>query len=170
MTIRILGAILILLGCGGAGFLLAAACKQETTSLKNFIQSMNIMESELRYRKTPLPFLCHYIAATQSGVLRTYFFQLENELQQQIQPDASACAVLALNKTPHVPKTLNEIIIQFARSLGEFDLEGQLLGIQAVRNEAIMRFKLMSKDQEQRIKNYRTFGVCAGAAIIILFI
>ena len=170
MTVRILGAILILLGCGSVGFLLAATCKQETTALKNFIESMHIMESELRYRKTPLPYLCHYIAASQSGIVKTYFLYLENELQQQKQPDASTCAALALNKIPQMPNALKEMILQFARSLGEFDIEGQLLGIQAVRTDAAMRLKHMSKDQEQRMKNYRTFGVCAGAAIIILFI
>ena len=170
MTARILGAILILIGCGGAGFLLAAACKRETAALKSFIESLNLMESELRYRKTPLPFLCHYIAATQNGIIKTYFLHLKNELQQQIQPDASTCAFIALNKMPQMPKSLKDTISQFARSLGEFDVEGQLLGIQAVRNEATMRLSHMTKDQAQRMKNYRTFGICAGAAIIILFI
>jgi len=69
-----------------------------------------------------------------------------------------------------MPKHTAEMILQFTKTLGKFDVEGQLLGIQAVKSEATLRLNQMSKDQAQRMKNYRTLGVCAGAAIIILFI
>ena len=170
MTIRILGAILILIGCGGFGALAAVAYKRETSTLKSFVESMDIMESELRYRKTPLPQLCHYIADIQSGVIKSFFLCLESELLRQVQPDAATCAVQALKKTQQMPKHTVEMILQFTKTLGKFDVEGQLLGIQAVKSEATLRLNQMSKDQAQRMKNYRTLGVCAGAAIIILFI
>lgn len=170
MTVRILGAFLIFIGCSGFGFLLSAAYKREVVTLKSLIEALYIMESELLYRKTPLPQLCHYISVMQTGVIKTYFICLENELQQQIQPDASSCAVLALSKIPQMPKSSKEIIQQVAKTIGEFDIHGQLTGIQAVRSEAQLRLDQMRKEQEQRTKNYRTLGVCAGAAIIILFV
>ena len=170
MTIRILGAVLILVGCSTFGFLLSATSKRETATLKSFIESMDIMECELRYRRPPLPQLCGYLAASQSGIIQTYFSYLQSELLQQIQPSASACADLALNRMSQMPKHTKVIIQQFAKFLGEFDIDGQLTGIQAVRNEAVLQLKQLSRDQDLRIKNYRTLGVCAGAAIIILFI
>ena len=170
MTIRILGALFILLGCGGVGFLLAAAYKKDIATLKSFIESMDMMESELKFRMTSLPLLCHYIAANQTGIMKAYFQNLEKELIQQIQPDAATCAVLALEQTPQMPKCVREMLCQLSRSLGEFDIEGQLLGIQSVKHDAALKLNNMCKDQEQRIKNYRTFGICAGTAIVILFI
>ena len=69
-----------------------------------------------------------------------------------------------------MPKHVQHLILQLARTLGDFDLDGQLLGILAVKNDATQILNRMVADQDQRIKNYRTFGLCSGAAIVILFI
>ena len=114
--------------------------------------------------------LCHFISENQSGVIKFYFQNLQKKLLQQIQPDAACCAVLALEETQHMPKHVQHLILQLARTLGDFDLDGQLLGILAVKNDATQILNRMVADQDQRIKNYRTFGLCSGAAIVILFI
>ena len=170
MTIRLIGAVMIIVGCASFGFLLATAHILETSTLKQLIQALQLMESELKYRKTPLPLLCHYVALGQSGLIKTYFLSLESELQQQIQPDAATCAQLALDKMQYMPKQTKHLISQLGKSLGKFDVDGQVLGIQTVREEAVLRVKHRNKDQDQRIKNYRIFGICAGIAIVILFI
>jgi len=170
MTTRILGALLILIGCTGFGFFLAAAYKREMQTIRNFIEAMEFMENELSYRKTPLPLLCRYIAAAQSGAVKLFFLNLEKELQLQISPDATICAELALSKTPQMPRQTKELICKLSRTLGKFDADGQLLGIQSVKKDASLRLARMCVDQEQRIKNYRTLGICAGVAFIILFI
>lgn len=170
MMLRILGAIFLVLGCSGVGFGLSAAYKKELATLKTFIESLDMMECELTYRRTSLPLLCHYIAAKQAGVIRLYFQNLEKELLRQVQPSAASCAFLALEKTQQLPRSVRELIYQLARSLGEFDIDGQVLGIQAVKKVASQKLHYMTENQELRMKNYRTFGICAGVAIVILFI
>lgn len=170
MTLRLIGALLILIGCGGIGFMLAAAYKRELSTLQHLIEALEFMENELSYRKTPLPLLCRYIAATQSGTVKTFFLNLEKELLLQIRPHASACAEVALSKTHQIPRQAKELILKLSRTLGIFDADGQLLGIQSVKSEAVLCLNRMRAEQEQRMKNYRVFGICAGAAIIILFI
>ena len=170
MTIRIIGALLIVVGCSGVGFLASAMYKKEVAALKTFLESLDMMESELRYRKTPLPELCRYIAAVQNGSVKAFYLSLAREFQQLSQPDAEACVAMALEKTSQMPQQTKDMVQMLGHSLGKFDVEGQIIGIQSVRSEAQLRLSRLCADQEQRLKSYRTLGVCAGAARAILFI
>ena len=55
-------------------------------------------------------------------------------------------------------------------SLGRFDLDGQLLGLEAVRVYCQEQLSEMSKDRDVRLRSYQTLGLCAGAALAILFV
>lgn len=168
MTIRIIGALLIVVGCSCFGFLASSAHKKEVAALKIFLESLDIMESELRYRKTPLPALCRYTATVQSGPVGVCFLYLAQELEQLSQADAATCVISALKKTNQLPQNLRDMFYMLGRSLGKFDVDGQLIGIQSVRSETQLRLSRLCTGQEQRLKSYRTLGVCAGAALAIL--
>ena len=55
MNYRWIGAVLVIAGCGGFGFSIAAGYKREESTLRQLIQALNTMEWELSYRLTPLP-------------------------------------------------------------------------------------------------------------------
>jgi stage III sporulation protein AB len=56
------------------------------------------------------------------------------------------------------------------KSLGKFDLSGQLAGIDLVREGCKENLDRISKDRQERLRSYRTLGICAGIAIAILLI
>ena len=56
------------------------------------------------------------------------------------------------------------------RTLGRFDLDGQVQGIEAVRNEILTALEKLVKDQDARLRSYQTLGLCAGAALAILLL
>ena len=62
MEFRWLGAIMIIAGCGGYGFSLAARYRQQERTLSELINALERMECELQYRMTPLPELCRMAA------------------------------------------------------------------------------------------------------------
>ena len=63
-----------------------------------------------------------------------------------------------------------DALILLGRWLGRFDLDGQLKGLDAVRQECRRHLEELNNNREVRLRSYQTLGLCAGAAIAILFI
>ena len=170
MSLKWIGAVFIFAACGGVGYSVAAAQKREEYFLHTLLDLLQFMENELRYRLTPLPQLCHLTATQTNGILQEIFSNLEQELNYQTAPDACSCMYSALQKSREVPASVRRLLIQLGNSLGKFDLEGQLSGLQAVHCRCAEEVKWCVKDCEVRQRSYRTLALCAGAALIILFI
>lgn len=170
MTIKWIGAILIIIGCGGVGFSIAAAHRAEERQLQILIGALDYMQCELQYRLTPLPELCRQTAAQAGGAVRAVFTVLADELENQISPDVSCCLTAALSKIPDIPKYTQASLRNLGKTLGRFDLDGQLLGLEAVRQECRRNLDSLTANRETRLRSYQTLGLCAGAALAILFI
>lgn len=170
MSIKIIGAILVMAGCGGFGWKIAAAHRREEKVLRELIGILDYMECELQYRLTPLPDLCRQAAVESKGVLRTIFLSLTQELEDQILPNVEHCVNAALAKTKNPPKAVEEGISLLGRSLGRFDIEGQLKGLETVRQECRRNLNALTYNKDVRLRSYQTLGLCAGAALAILFV
>lgn len=170
MNLKILGAVLVIVGCGGFGFMIAATHRREEKTLQQLMAALDHMSCELQYRLTPLPELCRQAAAESSGVVRAVFCTLVQELESQISPDVERCMRAALSKVKDMPKLTNEAMLLLGRSMGRFDLEGQLMGLESVRQSCCIRAESLAKNRDIRLRSYQTLGLCAGAALAILFI
>lgn len=170
MEYRWLGAAMIVIGCGSCGFSIAAGKRKEEQMLCQLIRILRFMEAELRYRLTPLPDLCRLASCEVKGTLRVVFLNLYRELSWQKMPDAASCMSAAIQRTGEVPGRIRRILIQFGQTLGRFDLEGQLQGIQSVRNRCEESLESIRKNRDERLRSYQTLGVCAGAALAIILI
>ena len=170
MNIKIIGAILVIAGCGGFGFKLAATHLREESSLRQLISALDYMACELQYRLTPLPQLCRQAGQESKGIISYVFLALSEELEGQISPDAERCMSAALCRVKDLPGLSRNAIESLGHSLGRFDIEGQLKGLEAVRQECRRNLELLNQNRETRLRSYQTLGLCAGAAIAILFI
>ena len=170
MTFKILGVILVMIGCGGVGFRIAAIHRYEEKSLRQLIGILDFMECELQYRLTPLPELCRQAASTCTDSPFAVFTELALEMESQINPDVDRCMAAALEKTKNIPPITRNKLIQLGKSIGRFDLNGQLKGLEAVRQECRRNLESLCTNQDNRLRSYQTLGLCAGAALVILFI
>ena len=170
MSIKLTGAILVILGCGSVGFMIAAACRQEEKSLRQLLCALDYMQCELQYRLTPLPELCRKVATTSEGYIRELFLSLAIELEDQITPDVERCVSHALSSVPKLPALTGEAFKQLGVSLGRFDLDGQIRGLEGSRTTCRTSLEALTKDKSVRLRSYQTLGLCAGAALAILFI
>ena len=168
--IKLFGALLVIAGCGGFGFFIAAEHRREEKTLRHFISVLELMECELQYRLTALPELCRQAAFESRGPLKKTFSFLADELEDQISPNVEKCVDAALAKVKELPKLTAEAMELLGRSLGRFDVEGQLKGIASVRAECVRIMESYTQNQDVRLRSYQTLGLCAGAAIAILFI
>lgn len=170
MSIKIIGALFVIVGCGGFGWKLAAIHRREVRILREFITLLDFMECELQFRLTPLPDLFRQAAQESRSVLRSVFSQINIELEDQVLPNAECCVSTVLAKTKNLPQTVEDALIFLGRSLGRFDIEGQLKGLEAVRQECRRNLGLLTQNEGVRLRSYQTLGLCAGAALAILFI
>ena len=98
MNIRIFGAIMVVLGCSGFGFLLAASHRWETKCLQQLLAALDYMQCELQYKMTPLPDLCRQTAAYSRGMIKNVFMLLANGLEDRISSDVAGCMETVIKK------------------------------------------------------------------------
>lgn len=170
MSIKWIGALLVIIGCGGVGFSMAAACKREEWILRSLIGALEYMTCELQFRLTPLPELCRMAGREYRGIIGNILTELAAQLEKQITPDAGSCMYAALSRFDNLPKAADEAMRMLGTSLGRFDLQGQLQGMEQVRSHCRSQLERITADAGQRIRSYQTLGVCAGAALAILFV
>ena len=170
MYIRIIGAVLIILSCTAVGYYLVMNHKREENAVAELISVLDFMECELQYRLTPLPELCRMAAAENKGAVCDLMLTLANELDSQISPDAASCMTAALAKYPKFPDRARRLLQKLGGSLGRFDMDGQLRGLENTRMLCRKELEALSQHRDQRLKNYQTLAICSGVALAILLI
>ena len=169
MNYKWIGAILVIAGCGGLGCSIASKYRQKERQLRQLMDALRYMESELQYRLTPLPELCRYAGKACSGILRDVFLNLSRELNWQTAPDACSCMNAALKRSRDLPPSLRRLLLQLGHTLGRFDLQGQIKGLQSVQASCETELDKLAQNRDIRLRSYQTLGLCAGAALAILF-
>lgn len=170
MIIRMLGAVCVISGCGGFGILIARNVRKEISTLRQFARALEFMEYELNYRMTPLPQLCRRVASVSVGCVQRIFQCIADELEHRNQHDVASCISIAMKKCPDTPKLTADQFLELGLSLGEFDLEGQIKSIQAVRTANDRLLNELYTEHKDKLRSYKTLGLCAGLALVILFI
>ncbi|MBO5891763.1 MAG: stage III sporulation protein AB [Oscillospiraceae bacterium] len=170
MSIKLIGALLMIASCGGCGILAVNAYKRQESYLLQLSQILAYMTWELEYRLTPLPELCRKAGQQSKSTLGHFFTLLAQELEGQAAPDVACCMTVALDKVKDIPKLSVKGLQLLGTSLGQFDLSGQLKGLEAVKIYCQNELEKLSHHREERLRSYRVLGLCAGAALAILFI
>lgn len=170
MSIKWIGSIFVLFSCGGFGFGIAHGYRQRERQLQQLLMTLEMMASELEYRLTPLPELARKASRETSGVLRDVFANLARELEWRTEPDAGSCMRTAMQKCHDLPGCLRRPLRLLGQSLGRFDLPGQIRGFQCVQEACRREIARLENNREARLRSYQTLGLCAGAALVILFV
>lgn len=170
MNSKWIGAICIIVGCGGCGLSAANAGRRETRMLRELLRAIQLMECELQYNLTPLPDLCRQAGMNSSGTVREVFANLARELDWQTEPDARSCMAQALEKSHTMTRRLRQLFLQLGDSLGRFDFSGQMKELQHLHAACEAELHNTTYHQESRLRTYQTLGFCAGIALAILFL
>lgn len=170
MMIRLLGSLLIILGCGSWGFYIARNLKREIIALQNFVTAIEYMECELLFRMPALSDLCNSVGSITNGSISRLFHQLSMELESQISPDVYGCMKAAIHKTGDMPRKAVALCEKLGKQLGRFDLDGQVKVLSSLKEEGKVQMSASREGYAARARNYRTIAICAGAAVVILLI
>ena len=170
MSMRVIGAILIVIGCGYFGWSIPASVKREEASLRELVSALDYMQCELQYHMTPLPDLCREAGIQCSKNLGSFFRHLSEELENRLSPDVSGCVSAALTCVPGLPKRTVAALEILGMTLGRFDVQGQILELESLRNHCRAEIDEIGRNRDSRLRSYQTLGICMGAALAILFV
>ena len=167
---KLIGAVLMIAGCGAFGFWVAARHRREMRMLKQFIWSLDYMTYQLHCYLTPLPDLLRQTAQQANGVIAIVYSRIAEELDRQIIPEVSCCVKSVLDKTAALPESVYEGFSMLGNTSGQFDLDGQLKSIAAIRMDCQLKLEKLTDGAEARLRCYQTLGLCMGAALAIIFV
>lgn len=161
---------MIIVGCGSVGISISEKYRREVKLLSQLIWILHTMKNELQYRLTVLPELCRKCGQETTGILGNIFQNLAIELDKNSAPDVDGCMAEVLDKIDTLPKTVYFHIKRLGQMLGRFDLPGQIEGIDHICTDCEENLRNLQKDQNIRLRNYRTLGLCGGVALAILLV
>lgn len=170
MILKLIGAALVLTSCGGIGLLMSSCYKREETLLREMIGILDFMQCDLQYRLTPLPELCVNAAGEHHGILGRVLQTLAAELESNGSPSAANCMVRAVGSATDLPHFVKMALLKLGDVMGRFDLDGQVMGFESVREYCRKKLEEMEQNRDQRLRSYQTLGLCAGAALAILLV
>ena len=170
MSLKFIGVLCIVAGCGGCGFLMASQHMMKIRSLRNMLATLGYMECELQYSCTPLPQLCRQAGQRSQGDVQKLFCMLAKELEEQISPDVERCMASVLDRLGGLDTILASIARELGMNFGKFDIPGQLLGLENIRMICREKLEILTQNNDSRLRSYQTLGLCAGAALAILLV
>ena len=170
MNAKWVGAVCIVLGCGGWGFGIAAQHLRKIRLLRQLLSALDYMQCELQYRCTPLPQLCRQAGERESGKIGAVLLLFAAALEVQTDGDVKRCMAAALSGVQDLPECVRNILVCLGENMGNFDLEGQLKALSQVRYQCSDQLQVLLRNKDGRIRSYQTLGLCAGAAIAILLV
>jgi len=170
MHLKILGAVLTVVGCGCVGISMGVQHMQAHRSMKQLIRALEAMICDLQYKLIPLPELCRSAARHSDGKLKYLFLALAAELEDSLTEDVYRSVCRAIKQTHGLHPTVQPYLKQLGKSFGHFELEGQLLHLEAVREECRNTLKELEDNKAYRIRSYQTLSLCAGAALAVLLL
>lgn len=165
-----IGAGMIIIACCGCAALMAAAYRREEQNLRQLQQILEWMECELTCRVPCLSQLFREGAGQSDGVLNVIFEETARELDKRVAPDALCCIMAAINLHPQLTPKVKDLLITLGKSLGDFDLSGQLRQFAAVQTECSRILQDHTKNRDNHIRSIQTLGLCAGFALAILLL
>ena len=170
MTMKILGAFMTIAGCTAVGYALSQNLRREERAMGELVECLEWMICEMNYRMPALSSLFQGAANVCKGAVSKTLKRFAYELDQQANPCASVCMYAAVSAVSDLPERTAHHLCSLGTSLGQFDLDGQINRFEAASVLCRNELQKISSDRETRTRNYQTLSICAGVALVIIFI
>lgn len=170
MISKWVGAALVFFSCAGCGFSMAASYRKEEKLYRSLNQVLTYMKAEMQFRLTSLPELCEYAGKEADGKIKDIFRSLSKEMQTWTCPDAASCMRNVLKTETGISPKMKLMLLELGKIMGHFDLNGQLEGFDMIKKQCELSLEELHNHREERLRGYQTLGLCAGTALVILFI
>ena len=170
MINRILGALLLVAGCGCIGFTMANTYRREVQMLRQMCCFLERIGCELQYRLTPLPQLLRNELEILSGDMHALILDFVIQLESQVTPDVSSCLKASIEKYPGISQRIRMLLFDLGTSLGRFDLNGQLKCLDALQTAVRNELTYLEDKLPGYTRCCHTYALGVGAILALILI
>ena len=168
--IKVLGAVLVVLGAGGFGFARAIQFYRQLHQLRDFLSAVEILKCELNYTLCPLSVLCEHTAERSKGACAQYFRNFSKRITEGGPRGKSAAAAMEETKGLSLPPDAQMALLELLSSLGRYDLDGENRLLQLTGQRLRSALERFENEKKPLARGYAVLGFTAGIALVILFI
>jgi len=171
--IKIIGAICVMTGCGGAGLAMGVSWKRRYVQLGQMQRSLRMLHGEIRYTGAELPEAIDQIALRQEKPFSDFYHGLSEQMRRMNgqslktlwQTEIEKC----LNNT-YLTKEDKQIFLESGSQLGYLDRQMQLSSLEACMAQIEDNQNMIRKNMKEKQKLSVALGLLSGFFIIILLI
>jgi len=167
--IHTVGAILLLTASISLGFGAAEGLKVRVRELKLLINSLEIMERELKAHLTPLPQLLEMASSTAKQSVKEFYFLCKSGLDKQngrsfcsLWCDAAEAAQLRISEQDL------QVLMELGAVLGRYDAVGQCRALMETREKLSSALSEAEIQKNKMGSVYTTLGIASGAILSIV--
>lgn len=171
--IKAIGSILIIFSSSGIGYILGKDFSKRVAQLKLLRMSLQMLETEIEYSNTPLPYAFETIAKKCTSPVREIFKSVSDSLKGNrfnTVGDAFEKALLDCREITCFKKEDMEILKSFSQSIGSSDREGQEKSFRLVIKQLEGQEERAEESRSKNEKMYKSLGLLAGLAIAIILL
>lgn len=171
--IKFILCILIIFAGIGTGQLKARTYDNRISHLQDFITTLKILESEMKYRLDPLPEVFIRISKMKVGMAAILFEKTFQLLKTGFTHDFACCwneAVRTVYKDSSLTESDIQIICDLGIDLGKTDMGSQYSLFS--RTFSLLEEQVAEANEEKRTKGkmYKSLGAAVGVLVVIVLV
>lgn len=171
--IKIIGSLLIILSSGLLGIIMSRKYSIRPKELKKLRFSLQMLETEIVYGATPIPYACYnvgcksdtpwnnFFLAVSENLLKRRFFSMEEAWDQAMHDSLSNSYMNKMDK---------ELLESFGRVIGKSDIDDQKKLFKLFYTQLEHHEKAAEDERRNNEKMYKSMGFLLGAAILIILV
>ncbi|CAM3794719.1 stage III sporulation protein SpoIIIAB [Alicyclobacillus pomorum] len=168
--LKAVGAGIVLVSCTGIGFRIARNFRERPRQLRAVLHALRVLQAEVEYSATPLPFALRKVADRSQAPVQTLFERAaealhdnERSVAEAIDEGIRACEAQSSLRTQDF-----EVLREFGKTLGQSDRQHQTQQIEVAisRLSGLEREARDSQQRHERLWQY--VGVLMGLMLVVL--
>ncbi|MGE5678352.1 MAG: hypothetical protein ACM3ZR_09895 [Pseudomonadota bacterium] len=173
MFLKIAGGILIISASGLMGILLSNRLSLRYKELNNLRSSMQLLETEIIYGATPLPFALINVSQKTEGLISRFFSNVSFSLMDRAYftiNDAWSHGVEVMLRESPFSRSDKELIRGFGAVLGSSDREDQKKHFGLFYIQIKQQANTAQEEIYKSARMYRSLGFLLGITIFVIFV
>lgn len=173
MTLKIIGAVLIVISSTMYGIKLSSKYEMRIKIIRDFQTALKILETEITFLRTPLPEAFCKISNSLITPVKDIFKECVKIYGSRNEESISAIfekVFFKYNNQLNIKEADREIIISFMRQLGSSDVDNQISNIKHTYYKLGLCEKDAISENNKNSRLLRSLGLLFGIMIVLIFI
>lgn len=173
MLIKGIGGLIIILSSGLIGMLLSNKYSMRPRIIRKLRFSLQMLETEIIYGSTPLPYALYNIGTKSEKPWKTFFIEVSDNILKRryfSMEDAWNNALEKHLSNSFLNKLDMELIKNFGKIIGKSDTEDQKKYFKLIYAQLKHHEEMAEGEREKNERMYRSLGFLFGAALYIILV